>query len=222
MTNNLTVEKKLSEAERRELQSTQTTALYAALGEYVVSFEMVVFAARQVLLMIASSNMTSQQLIMPAYAGLTADSIRAVLLSTCATAITLSPSYDEEERKAAQTILEKICTRFADITKTRNDIVHGTWFIGWSSPFDVDFSTADGIKPKNTKTGVVHSDISRKVEDFHQLIDECREVADLIHRMLALRSGRPFARSFKLVGGRVTLEDHQWSFVHKVPRTKDK
>lgn len=205
----------LNETERQTKFKVQTTALYAALGEYVVAFEMAVFSARQLLLTITSSDMLSQQLIMPAYAGLTADPIRAVLLSTCATAIKLSPHYDESERVKAQAILEQICSRFALLTQTRNEIVHGTWFIGWASPFDVDFSTADGFKPKNTKTGVTQTNLSRKVEDFNLLIDDCREMTDLINRMMALNAGHKFSKNFKWAGKKVTLEESQWTFVRK-------
>jgi hypothetical protein len=48
----------------------------------------------------------------------------------------LSPKDIETARR----ILKQTATRYQDAVKQRNDWLHGTWYIGWRSPEQDDFS----------------------------------------------------------------------------------
>jgi len=203
---------RLTPEERAKKRETETTALYASLGEFVAKFELTVFSIRQLLMFVVTSHGAPQSLVTPAYAELTASPLRAAMLSTCAKAIDMREDYDDREREIANQILCAICARFGKLTEARNDIVHGTWFIGWASEDQTDFTQASGFKPKNTKNGVRHTDISRTVGDFDALIDECHDLYDLINRMMVLIHGFTFSKNFIWDGKHVSLAEENRTF----------
>lgn len=211
----------LSPEERARKLDLAITSQYACLGEFVAKFEFTVFSIRQLLMWVVHSHGAPQALINPAYAELTAGPLRSVMLSTCSKAIELRADYDETERGIAHGILRSICARFATLTEQRNEIVHGTWFIGWASPDQTDFGMASGYKPKNTKEGVLHTDISREVADFDVLIDECNYLSEMISRMShTLTFGMYFSKNFQWDGKNVTIEEEYRSFKRRPRASK--
>lgn len=207
----------ISAEERTRLYETQTTALYAGLGEFVARFEMLVHNMRTQLLFLMTSTGLAQTLVTPAYAELTAAPLQSVFLATFSTAIRQSTAHDDAEKKVGQAILEAVCKRVKSMIELRNEIVHGTWFIGWASVDQTDFNEAYGFKPKNTKVGVKHNEISRSREDFDQLIDQCNELYELINRFAVVRMGRRFTTNFVWQDGQASLLPEHRSIPRKRP-----
>ena len=201
--------------ELHALLNHQTAQLYAGLGEFVAQFELIVFSMREALVLLWSrlGGWQAQALVRPGLSELTADPVLRVFQSSFATAIDLGP-LDDEEKAGGTKILGLIATQTREMIKTRNEIVHGTWFIDWASPDDTDFSVARGEKTVNTKSGVEARDISRTKQDFDALCDECNRIKDLINRLSYVTlSGRSFQANFVLEPNRVvTLKPHQWTF----------
>src|SRR5215471_4863268 len=52
-------------------------------------------------------------------------------------------------------IVRNIASRVQRLIELRNTNVHSTWFVGWASELDEDFSQVHGAKMTNTKTGVM-------------------------------------------------------------------
>lgn len=206
----------MNPVDRQKTYEQQTTSLYAGLGEFVARFELVVFAMRQNLIQLWSGgSVPAQALVQSAVAELTADPIAKIFLASHATAIRQS-ALEESEKAAGEKILADICKQVRAMITTRNEVVHGTWFIGWAAETDTDFSVADGHKPVNTKAGVEHRDISRNREQFDELIDECRRLVDLVNRVgHVVLSGRSFSKNFITVDKKVTLEPQFWTFKKK-------
>lgn len=167
----------------------QTESLYAGLGEFVVSFEMLVHAMRHSLVMLLSQGkLHGQSLAQPAFAEMTAAPLRSTYLASFSADIKHC-NLDEIEKTLGQKILQNVCKRIQDITSVRNELVHGTWFIGWSSADteqDIDYSKGFGFKPKNCTTGTTHKIISRTREEFDALSDKCLILAELADRILLL------------------------------------
>lgn len=204
----------MSPEERQQRYDEQTKELYAGLGEFVVSFELLVFwGLRLQLIHLWSGNSRGlQQLVQPALADLTADPILKIYQATYSTAIQQS-SLSPEEKAEGDKILADVCKNVRDLIKTRNEIVHGTWFIGWAGSEDTDFSVAGGVKPTNTKNGVEHRSISRNRGDFDKHIDECRRLKDLLMRLgSVVQTGRPFSTNFCWLNKQASLDPAHWTF----------
>lgn len=206
---------KLSPEERSHLHKVQTEALYAGLGAFVAAFEMIVHCMRTRLMFTLTRTGLDQQLITPAFAELTATPLLSVYQTTISTAIKKSLSHDEQEKKAGQEILINVCNRIRKMIERRNEIVHGTWFIGWASADQMDFGEADGFKPKNKKDGIKHEDISCTRADFDDLVDQCNQLADLVNRFAVIDMGRSFTRNFTWENGKIILEPEQWYLARK-------
>lgn len=189
--------------------------MYEGLGEFVVQFELIVFSMREALTLLWSRGGPPkfQQLVRPGLAELTADPMVRIFQASFAEAVKTSGA-SEAEKSMGNKILAAICNRMRKLIKARNEIVHGTWFIGYAAPEDIDFSVADGHKAINNKYGVEHRDISRTRQDFDALSDECNEVNDLINRFFStVLFGRSVCANFVCDGkDGITLESHLWTF----------
>lgn len=188
----------MSPEERQQRHDEQTKEIYAGLGEFVASFELMVFwGLRTPLIQLWSNNSRElQQLVQPAVADLTADPILKIYQATYSTAIQQSRLIPEEKAEGER-ILVDVCKDVRELIQTRNEIIHGTWFIGWASSEDTDFSVASGVKPTNTKNGVEHRKISRTRADFDKHIDECHRLQELLARIAGVvQMGFRFSTNF--------------------------
>jgi hypothetical protein len=205
----------MDEKERAALYDQQTTALYAGLGRFVATFELLVDTMRTRLLLLWNGDSIYQQrLIRPVLSELTAYPIVGVFSATMAEAIKLYVK-DEADKKLASNILGNISTRLQKMVEIRNEMVHGTWLIGFASEQQTDFSEAKGFKPKNTKNGVEHRDITKTKADFDLLVDDCRMLTALVNRIVGVvQMERPVASNFVWdeKSKRVGLERSMWTF----------
>lgn len=194
----------------------QTNELYAGLGEFVATFELIVQSMRTSLIFLYNrGDVHHQVIIQTALADKTAESMRSTFVSAFATFINQS-EYEQEEKETSLRILNNLSDQIQNLSKTRNEIVHGTWFIGWASQDDTDFSVASGYKPINKKSGIEHRSISRTKEDFDNLIDENRKVSGLIDRFYVsvFHLGKA-SEQFIWIDKKVTLPPNLWSFKFK-------
>jgi hypothetical protein len=211
----------MDKTQRREKYEAQTEELYAGLGAFVAAFELLVFAMRQTLVTALSRNFQSQQLIGPAFAELTASPLTSTFQATTARLIDFC-DLNDSEKEMGRKVLISVCNQIRAMTEERNSIVHGTWFIGWASEEQEDFSHADGFKAKNTKAGMIHADIGRTRADFDSLVDRCHELTDLVNRVHgAILIGRPFSTNFIWVEKVASLDKSNWTFKRRVPIAPD-
>jgi len=151
----------------------QTEDLYAALGKFAVEFEHVCNYLRLIIMAILSKEgLDNEKVMQILLADQTAEPLRALMMSLIAETHKLS--------ETDQNIVNKITNRVQKLTKKRNDVLHGTWFIGWASTGDEDFTNAAGVKFKKDKKGDATKSINWKVKDFNYLITEAVEVWNLL------------------------------------------
>jgi hypothetical protein len=192
----------------------QTGELYEGLGRFVEGFELLVDAMRTELLFTWNREglIQTQGLYRTALAELTAYPIKGVFVATMAELAELTIT-DSAEHQHVDKVLKYINLHYGEMVEVRNEIVHGTWRIGWASEKDLDFSVADGVKPTNTKSGVAHRDISRSKEDFYQLVDECNMLKCVVQRLGGtLRHNRSITANFPMSKNEVQLEQFMWNF----------
>jgi len=164
----------------------QTEDLYAAIGRFAVEFEHVCYRMRVIIMTIlAKEGLSNEQVMQILLSDQTAEPLRAVVASLISETATLS----DTDRK----IVNKILKEIQDLTKLRNDVIHGTWFIGWASFEDTEFKNAPGIKFKKDKAGVATKTFSWKESDFDELTERAKDLTNLLARL-----GGCIAGNFKL------------------------
>lgn len=183
----------MSEAERQEKLRKQTDELYLAIGKFVVKFEHVCRALRDgIMWMLYEKGLADQRIADLMVVGLPATPLTDRFISLVAHTQQLSPG--------AQAIVNEIVGRVRELNKKRNEVIHGTWFIGWASTVQTDFSTASGFKIVKKQNVVQHKPLEMRVEDFERLTEEAEALDQLIFRLWScLTSGfdveQNFARS---------------------------
>ena len=154
----------------------QTEDLYAALGRFAVEFEHVCNYLRAIIMAIlAKEGLSNDKVMQILLADQTAEPLRALVMSLIAETHDLS----DTDKK----IVSKITSRVQKLTKKRNDVLHGTWFIGWASVGQEQFTDAAGVKVKKDKQGAATKNFNWKVKDFDDLINEAVELWNLLARL---------------------------------------
>lgn len=160
----------------------QTEDLYAAIGRFAVEFEHVCHRMRVIIMTIlGKEGLANDKVMQILLSEQTAEPLRGVVVSLIYETQTLS----DTDRK----IVHKILKEIQDLTKLRNDVIHGTWFIGWVSSDDTEFTDALGIKFKKDKDGVATKNFSWKKNDFDELTEKAKELTNLLARLSGCISG---------------------------------
>jgi len=173
----------------------QTEDLYAAIGHFAVEFEHVCNYLRIIIMTILSKEGLGNEKVMQILlSDLTAEPLRSLVSSL----ISETQQLSEADRK----IVSKILTSVQDLTKNRNDVLHGTWFIGWGFSSDTECKTAPGIKFKKDKGGVATKTFNWTVEEFNALTGN----ASTLWGLLAILNGC-IAGNFKVEKNFVVGDD---------------
>lgn len=142
----------MEEIERQATFKAQTAESYRLLGEFVAEFELLIFTMRSMLEREIGGGIGGQSAVQALTAELTAWPLVQAFNSYAISRTT--------GNAIAQKAISIFRTDFEKLIKTRNDLVHGTHFIGWASQEQVDFSKPEMLRLKNKKGGVTNSNIS--------------------------------------------------------------
>lgn len=176
-------EKLLSQEERAEKFKLQTDSLYAGLGRFLVSFEELLAAMRQMISLHVAQvpppyHMRQQQVANIFTADLTADPLVRTFRSILLLAL---ESYNRQEQiPTIEKMLTNLCSRIDSINKIRNTFLHGTWHINYASVDQQDFSQAKGFKAINTAKGLRVDLLEHTAESFSENAEECLALRDLV------------------------------------------
>jgi len=177
-------------SDRKEKYDSQTGQLYEAIGKCAVKFEHVCFAMHQgITLLLGQHGLNNQRLARVLLADLTAYPLKSILQAMIAEIVSLPPTD--------KSICDKIFIRVQKLIERRNDIIHSTWFVGWASSEDTDFSTVSGHKWARGKQGADIKSAIYTSEDFEAFAIECDTVAALINRLwVCIMDSRQLERNF--------------------------
>lgn len=186
--------------------SPERLAQYAAFGRFVVAFEHMVEAARRGAegRLTAGNSSLHQRLvhIVLNHSALSAIPLMELFRSLCAE-IFKEPSYGwkPEESKPLLSALKQAASDYEKLARTRNIIVHGTWFFYSSEPGNNEMKVG---KYKATARGFAAEDGPTSADELLALARECGEVARLITAIDYAILG-PFGR-----GGTIRQEGGRW------------
>lgn len=164
--------------ERQKKYDEQTGELYQAIGKCSVKFEHVTFAMQQaIIFMLHKGGLNNQRLANVLLADLTAYPLKSIFQAMVPESSQLSTTE--------QAICDKIFARTQKLIERRNDIIHSTWFVGWASSSDTDFSEVTGTKQARGKRGADFKSFNHTVVEFEDFAQECDEVTNLLRRLSA-------------------------------------
>lgn len=165
----------MNSVDRKRKYTKQTNQQYALLGRFVNKFELMIFQLRNGIRNNAGfQNMRQQKISNIFFAELSAHSLVKIYKSI----VLLDTDLD----KFTTALLSSLHNRTQNLITKRNEIVHGTYFIGWASQDDVEFSTSPGFKNMNTKDGGVMRQLELNKENIEILINECDFLSDFYIR----------------------------------------
>lgn len=166
----------MNETERQQKYRKQTNDLYTAVGEFVVKFEHVCRAFRDgITWILESEGLKDQSVGNIIVVGLTAKPLIDRFASLVA--------HTQDLNSRAQEIVGEILTRARKLIQERNDVIHATWFIGWASPTQTEFSTASGYKLVRRGNLVAPENLTIRVEDLERLTHEAESLNQLVMRL---------------------------------------
>lgn len=167
--------------ERRERKNNEK---FQALGKFVQAFELMVAEVRGTCRDLVSEDKTKRNLLdtILHHRVFTAQPLFDVMRALYAERL-LDADSDvvKVERKAISDVLAYLATEYQDLAKRRNDIVHGTWLIGWVH------MTPETIlrdlfvqKKKVTGRGLAEEDLPKNIAELQVLTDRCDDAKLLI------------------------------------------
>ena len=154
----------------------QMKDLHRAIGEFAVAFESVTHQEwRCILWLLDGAGLKDQQIVQILLAGYTAEPMRAMFQSLI--------GHIRPENAAEEAIVKDLLDRHQKLISRRNDVLHGTWFIGYGGEETNDWSVALGWKLGKNKKGAKNKMFEYKVEDFEEMIVEAMDLTAAFHRL---------------------------------------
>lgn len=168
----------MADETRSEKYDRQTKEQFEALGRFVQAYEMMIDHVRSVAKFCVQNPQNSGM-------------VSLIFNHSCMTAKPLwelchafmrqkirRGGYSEAD--AALSILAQFNKEFADLTKLRNGMLHGTWYIGAASSKQEDFSDLHVHKFEVSKDGLTPRHLPKSAGELLALVDRCDEAGNLL------------------------------------------
>jgi hypothetical protein len=192
----------MADADRVE----NTKEQYAALGRFVEEFEAMVSEARECCTELLTYGLSREQKRLVSipldHQSLTATPIIEIFRAVFIQIIRDFQQRGEMTEAVANnfaSILAKISSKYESLVIMRNNLLHGTWFIGYSDAENPAAETFSVLKYKLTKKGREKIELPKNAEELRALCERCDEVRSWIG---VLHACRPAA-----IGGHLILDD---------------
>lgn len=173
---------------REQKRQRQSTEIHAALGRYVDAFEQLVHAIRGGCIMLTGHNPKRQQLmsIIFNYHTMTAEPLFNIFRAIVGQMLKdRDAQVAADERAAILGALKTFARDYQTAIKTRNDYLHGTWFIGWGSAETEDFSEIGFTKFRVRSEGLAPVSGPKSAQEIDALAVECRRLQDYFYGFYA-------------------------------------
>jgi hypothetical protein len=162
--------------DKKERLENQTSQLYQSYGKFAVEFEQMCMNIRTcITFAMHIRGLKDQELIRI----LLVDHTASPLISKLRSIIAILYKDEPDSIKHIDPLF-KFCI---NINERRNEIIHGSWFIGWGSTEQEDFHVATGLKDKITKKGVELNVLSYENVNFDELTEKIIIAKNLLSRL---------------------------------------
>jgi hypothetical protein len=196
-----------------EAYNKNTQEQYEALGRFVVAFEAMVNEVRDcsINLLLTEDEVSALVDIAFHHPVLTAKPLFEIFRALIVEFLNLPDiTITTKDRDTFQGVLKTIATEYFELTNIRNTLLHGTWYIGYSTPDDPNAETFSLRKFKPTSSGLEKEDAPTRAFNLLALKDRCEDVRywiTFVHACIP----RP-NHAHDLIGDRFIFKDGKWRF----------
>lgn len=171
-----------NKASHDEQRAAQVGALHQAIGEFAVAFENISHQQlRCIEVLLKSAGLRNERVMQILFANYTSEPMRVMLQSLIGQ---LSPPDASE-----QAIVRNLLGRHQKLISRRNEVMRGTWMIGYGNEQTTDWGTAFGWKLGKNQKGASVKGFKYRVEDFNELTQEANELVKAFFRLFGCYSG---------------------------------
>ena len=171
------------EETREQRYHRQTEESFASLGRYVQEFEGMVDVVRQGCIDLLGGTELAQVVMhgqaFTAYPLMV--TLRAMLMTVFKNN---SSAFSTADVEVAGKLLAHIQNSLQNATNARNALLHGTWYIGYTSEDQNDFSDVRVYKGKITGSGMQMDQVVKSSNDLLNLSEECRRIKTLVQKLI--------------------------------------
>jgi hypothetical protein len=157
---------------------------YQALGQFVEAFEQMVHEARSGCIALVDLTFERQKVIAIAFHHqvMTAkplfEIMRAIVVELLKQEKTCKEQQiDKEAKDIFRGVLETISKEYNALVSKRNNLLHGTWFVGFGGPGDPHAEEFLVSKLSISKAGVEPLELPKNAKELSMLSARCRRVA---------------------------------------------
>ncbi|MBX9773660.1 MAG: hypothetical protein K2Y71_04525 [Xanthobacteraceae bacterium] len=167
------------------LRAKNTKDQYEALGRFVEAFEAMVDKARSVSVDLLSRSAAHENLVTIAlhHPVMTATPLFEIMRAMIMEILKEDRHPLHNDRQLYAAVLRQISTEYMDLVSTRNNLLHGTWFVGHVSLAGIGVDEAKEFfirKHKPTKDGLDQLDLPKKPEELLKLVERCQKTGTWI------------------------------------------
>jgi hypothetical protein len=202
----------------KEAYIKNTKEQYEALGRFVEAFEAMVNEARSTCIDILSIESSQERLLEVVFhhSALTAKPLFEIMRALIAEQLKHIVKISIKDIDVFRGVLSDIATEYFDLANTRNNLLHGTWYIGYQNTIDPNSETFRVNKYKPTKSGLAADDLPKEAGELLKLRDRCEKTRSWIGLLVECLPKDPadetrITNIFKLKKGRWRLGPEETS-----------
>jgi len=155
-----------------------TTEQYAALGRFVEAFELMVNEVREICIERVCDGIGSserERLIEISFhnQSMTAKPLFDVMRAIIAETVNVETSPHYADRTTFKKVLSCIETEYNHLYNKRNELLHGTWLVGYTSFDDPNAKEFRVRKYKTTSDGLADVKLPKNVSELLDLVVRC-------------------------------------------------
>jgi hypothetical protein len=161
-----------------------TKEQYEELGRFVVAFEDIVNDVRELCIFILARFELSQQTFVSVafhHQALTAKPLFEIMLTLIAEIAKNKNArerykIDDESQAIIANVLKTINKEYTKLANTRNNLLHGTWYIGFTGPENLEAKEFSIRKLATRATGLNPLELPKTASELRDLTRRCENV----------------------------------------------
>jgi hypothetical protein len=169
-----------------EAYAKNTKEQYEELGRFIEMYELMVNEARESAVDLIIKNYGQRDLLKIAFhhQSMTAKPLIEIFRATVTEVVKDKKHSRHSESASIADILSKIQRAFENLANMRNNLLHGTWFVGYVSEDDPNAETFHLRKYTTNAEGFVELPLPKKADELRRLRTDCDMVRTWIGVLL--------------------------------------
>jgi hypothetical protein len=164
----------------QEAYDKNTKRQYEALGRFVEAFEGMVNEVREICIESVCKGVRSSERerlveIPFHHQNMTAKPLFDIMRAIIAEIVNEESNHNYADREVFKNVLTHIGKEYEALYWKRNDLLHGTWFIGYVGVDDPDASEFHIRRFKTTADGLAKPELPKNAEELLALAERCDE-----------------------------------------------